>query len=73
MTDHAANFFPNSTSRGATMFDIFTGKPVDRLSDMLPTFNGAKCDECGHELIDRCGRCGAPICCPRCCEEFSDV
>ena len=31
--------------------------------------NGQYCDECGTELIDRCWRCGAPVCCPKCCDE----
>jgi hypothetical protein len=28
-----------------------------------------KCEHCGTELIDKCPWCGAPVCCPRCCEE----
>jgi hypothetical protein len=27
------------------------------------------CDQCGTELIDQCLWCGAPVCCPKCCEE----
>jgi len=49
--------------------DKFTGKVVDKLSDLLPENNGSYCDVCGTELIDRCLRCGAPVCCPKCCEE----
>jgi len=26
------------------------------------------CDTCGGALIDRCGVCGAPVCCPWCCK-----
>lgn len=49
-------------------FDEFTGKPVPETRvDMVP--NGGTCETCGHETIDRCPRCGAPQCCPRCCEE----
>lgn len=28
----------------------------------------ARCENCGTKTIDRCLRCGAPQCCPRCCE-----
>lgn len=28
-----------------------------------------KCDECGTGLVDKCLRCGAPQCCPKCCRE----
>ncbi len=29
-----------------------------------------KCDHCGTEIvIDGCWRCGAPQCCPKCCDE----
>ena len=27
------------------------------------------CEHCGTELMDQCLRCGAPVCCPRCCSE----
>lgn len=49
-------------------FDNWTGKPINKPSDSLPEFNGELCDECGSALIDRCLRCGAPVCCPVCCE-----
>jgi hypothetical protein len=49
--------------------DKFTGKLQDHLSDMLPFPNGGFCDDCGHYTIDRCGMCGAPQCCPKCCIE----
>lgn len=26
-----------------------------------------KCDHCGTQLIDMCYKCGAPVCCPKCC------
>lgn len=29
------------------------------------------CDNCATELIDDCWRCGAPVCCPACCEKTS--
>ena len=47
--------------------DNFTGKPVDKVSDLLPAKNGEKCEECGAELLNHCLNCGAPICCPNCC------
>lgn len=28
-----------------------------------------QCDVCSTALIDDCPRCGAPVCCPKCCEE----
>lgn len=49
--------------------DPWTGKPVDSLSDLLPSPNGEKCDHCGGDCIDRCVMCGAPQCCPACCIE----
>lgn len=54
-------------------FDPWTGKPVDRLSDLLPSAAGFQCDDCGAEVINRCPRCGAPVCCPRCCFEANEV
>ncbi len=30
-----------------------------------------KCENCGGDTIDNCLRCGAPQCCPRCCEPTS--
>lgn len=29
----------------------------------------SKCDACGTSTIDNCGQCGAPQCCPKCCDE----
>ena len=26
----------------------------------------------GTLLIDRCQQCGAPVCCPKCCDEIED-
>lgn len=54
------------------IYDSWTGKPVDKLSDLLPASAGFACDECGAEVISRCIRCGAPVCCPRCCFEAND-
>ena len=51
--------------------DKYTGKPFDRLGDRLPTQLDEKCEN-GHDdtyLISNCPRCGAPICCPDCCNE----
>jgi len=31
--------------------------------------NGNKCDNCRSMCIDDCPQCGAPQCCPRCCDE----
>lgn len=28
----------------------------------------AKCEDCGVEIINDCQFCGAPQCCPRCCD-----
>lgn len=49
--------------------DPYTGKPVDRVVDLLPSGTGERCDHCGAEIINHCLRCGAPQCCPRCCAE----
>lgn len=51
------------------IIDRFTGKPIPRPSDALPRLNGGKCDVCGTPTIDHCIRCGAPQCCPKCCQE----
>ena len=54
-----------------TFYDRFTGKPVDRLSDFLPSTLRSFCEE-GHpetHLISNCPQCGAPVCCPKCCDE----
>ena len=29
----------------------------------------SKCEHCGTTIIDDCWVCGAPQCCPKCCEE----
>lgn len=53
--------------------DKFTGKRVDKPSDLLPSESKCTCDECGTNLINRCLICGTPVCCPKCCEEaFND-
>lgn len=31
--------------------------------------NGNKCELCESECVDDCAMCGAPQCCPRCCED----
>ena len=49
--------------------DRFTGKPIDKASDNLPRQLDEECDECGTKLIARCLQCGAPVCCPKCCDE----
>ncbi len=28
-----------------------------------------ECDDCGSQIIYNCARCGAPQCCPKCCEK----
>lgn len=49
--------------------DLITGKLLDRPSDALSSELDEKCDQCGTSLINRCLFCGAPVCCPKCCEE----
>ena len=51
------------------MLDYYSGKLVDKPSDLLPQKNGGICETCGTETIDKCPRCGAPQCCPECCME----
>lgn len=50
----------------------WTGKLIDKPSDALPSESTERCDECGARLINRCLRCGAPVCCPRCCEAVEE-
>ena len=54
-----------------SLLDRFSGKPIDKPSDMLPEKNGGICEHCGSETIDHCPMCGAPQCCPTCCKEIS--
>lgn len=49
--------------------DLFSGKPRDRASDNLPKLLAERCEDCGSHLINRCLRCGAPVCCPQCCAD----
>lgn len=51
----------------------WTGKPVDKISALLPRPNGNTCDECGSPCIDNCFMCGAPQCCPACCYDDLNV
>ena len=48
-------------------YDRFSGKPVDKITDLFPHETSEKCDVCGSNLINNCFRCGAPVCCPKCC------
>ena len=32
-----------------------------------------KCETCGTELITNCLVCGAPLCCPKCCDKDSII
>ena len=41
-----------------------TGKPFP---ENLDSIEHEKCDFCGTELISNCLICGAPVCCPKCC------
>lgn len=52
-------------------YDRFTAKQIDSPLDNLPKQLDEDCDHCGTKLIVRCLRCGAPICCPKCCDEDS--
>lgn len=49
--------------------DPYTGKALDCVSDALPVETKDGCEHCGTHIINRCPRCGAPQCCPRCCLE----
>ena len=51
--------------------DMWTGRPLDKPSDNLPKTTREKCEACGHPIVDRCYYCGAPQCCPKCCERDS--
>jgi len=51
----------------------WTGKPVDKISDLLPSPNGNTCDECGSPCINNCFMCGAPQCCPSCCYDDQEA
>jgi len=51
------------------IYDKFTGKPVDRVSDRFPSPGDNVCETCGTQIINHCLRCGAPQCCPKCCAE----
>ena len=50
--------------------DKYTGKAIDKPSDRLPRESKSKCDRHTEVyIICNCLRCGAPNCCPACCEE----
>ena len=49
--------------------DRFTGKPIPETRSRLAETIDETCDECGTQLINRCLTCGAPVCCPKCCDE----
>ena len=52
----------------------YTGKEVDKLGwKGLQIPNGQLCNVCGTELVDKCPRCGAPVCCPKCCQETAEA
>lgn len=53
--------------------DALTGKIRNPLLDRIWMGIGKYCDKCGTELINRCIACGAPVCCPKCCQEATDV
>jgi hypothetical protein len=54
-------------------FDKITGKAVDKPSDLLPKTSVDKCDIHGCSLTVRCLSCGAPLCCPMCCDEMENL
>lgn len=40
---------------------------INRAHSLLPTKE--PCEHCGLMfIVSNCFRCGAPVCCPRCCE-----
>lgn len=41
----------------------------EALINVLRMPNKQFCDVCGTECVDRCFKCGAPQCCPKCCDE----
>jgi hypothetical protein len=46
------------------------GGTVGQASTKMPFAPGGNtCDHCGAELVRDCMICGAPNCCPRCCQE----
>jgi len=51
---------------------IFLGPPLDNPSDYLPDYIDENCEDCRAILISRCWECGAPICCPQCCDADKD-
>ena len=42
------------------------GKPIPQFIDET---EHEKCEYCGTELVSNCVICGAPVCCPKCCNE----
>ncbi len=49
------------------VIDEFTGKPRPSLPWDHGTGEPCDNDGCDGELVDRCSRCGAPVCCTKCC------
>ena len=58
-------------TEGRMYADKFTGKKFDKISDRLPKQLKEKCGN-GHDtlLISNCCKCGAPVCCPDCCNDL---
>lgn len=57
-----AEFAPHTTN---SVLDDF----LEKYSKYKMNMDKPKCEHCGTELIDDCLSCGAPQCCPACCEE----
>ena len=45
-------------------------KPVDEVKEeLVKELERERCEDCGATLtLDGCQRCGAPVCCPQCCQ-----
>jgi hypothetical protein len=56
----------------AERINHFTGKPMPDYATWGRSA-GYTCDECQTGVICDCPLCGAPNCCPRCCDEAAQA
>lgn len=61
-----------SQSAKKTRWHIRTNNLV-KIPPYAVAFQDAYGEHCGTKTIDGCLRCGAPQCCPKCCEEQAKI
>lgn len=70
--DDLMNFHPEPLRVTVRGVDRWTGKPTYRSTAIPGKASPEKCEDHGVPLVSDCAFCGAPVCCPACCEEARD-